>query len=134
MTTMLIQPTSTNTTSRDTSARTSQTAGNFDAFLQLLVTQLKNQDPMKPLDPTQTVTQLATFANVEQAVHTNSLLATLRDNASLSQASALLGRTVASPDDATKGIVDSVTLSDRGMIAHLKDGRDLALVPGVSIS
>jgi flagellar basal-body rod modification protein FlgD len=51
-------------------AKTSTRAtANFDAFLQLLVTQLKHQDPLKPMDPTQTVTQLATFASVEQSVH-----------------------------------------------------------------
>ena len=47
---------------------------NFDHFLHLLVTELRNQDPLKPLDPTQTVSQLASFSTVEQSIKTNTLL------------------------------------------------------------
>jgi flagellar basal-body rod modification protein FlgD len=38
-----------------------------DTFLQLLVAQLKNQDPLQPADSTAFVTQLATFSGVEQS-------------------------------------------------------------------
>jgi len=38
-----------------------------DTFLQLLVAQLKNQDPLNPADGTAFVTQLATFSGVEQS-------------------------------------------------------------------
>lgn len=37
-----------------------------DAFLSLLVTQLKNQDPTKPMDDTEFVAQLATFSSLEK--------------------------------------------------------------------
>jgi flagellar basal-body rod modification protein FlgD len=136
MTVSLVQNISSASTS---SAATSgsdatKTAGDFDAFLQLLVTELKNQDPTKPLDPTQTVTQLATFSSVEQAVKTNALLGQLADMSTLSQASALIGRTATSADGSVSGTVVSVTMADDGLIATLKDGRTLALGPGVSIS
>ncbi|MGH9654399.1 MAG: flagellar hook capping FlgD N-terminal domain-containing protein [Bryobacteraceae bacterium] len=39
---------------------------NTSAFLQLLVAQLKNQDPTQPVDPTTFVTQLAEFNDVEE--------------------------------------------------------------------
>jgi flagellar basal-body rod modification protein FlgD len=42
---------------------------NMDAFLMLLTTQLKNQDPLSPQDSTQWVTQLVQFSGVEQAIH-----------------------------------------------------------------
>ncbi|WP_457798531.1 flagellar hook assembly protein FlgD [Methylocystis sp. S23] len=112
----------------------SKPAGDFDVFLQLLVTQLKNQDPTKPLDPAQTVTQLATFSSVEQAAKTNALLGRLADMSTLSQASALIGRTAASADGSVRGAVMSVTMTDFGLIMNLTDGRALALGPGVSIS
>jgi flagellar basal-body rod modification protein FlgD len=38
-----------------------------NAFLQLFVAQLKNQDPTTPADPTQFVTQLAQFSSLEQS-------------------------------------------------------------------
>ena len=112
----------------------SQLSGNFNTFLTLLTNQLKNQDPTKPLDPTQTVTQLASFSSVEQAVKTNALLGQLSDMSALSQASALIGRTATSADGSLSGAVASVTMTDTGMVATLKDGRTLALGPGVSIS
>ncbi|MCU4651591.1 flagellar hook assembly protein FlgD [Roseibacterium sp. SDUM158016] len=49
----------------------------FQTFLQLLTTQLKNQDPLNPMESTEYATQLATFSGVEQQVRTNELLETL---------------------------------------------------------
>src|SRR5581483_10586188 len=36
----------------------------YDAFLRLLIAQMKNQDPTKPTDPSQFVAQLASFSSV----------------------------------------------------------------------
>jgi flagellar basal-body rod modification protein FlgD len=52
-------------------------AGNFDTFLQLLTTQLQNQDPLDPLDTNQFTQQLVEFASVEQQVDMNTNLQTL---------------------------------------------------------
>jgi flagellar basal-body rod modification protein FlgD len=52
-------------------------AGNFDSFLKLLTTQLKNQNPLEPLDTNQFTQQLVQFAGVEQQINMNSQLATL---------------------------------------------------------
>lgn len=46
----------------------------FQNFLKLLTTQLRNQDPLSPLDSTQFVAQLASFSTVEQLVSANSRL------------------------------------------------------------
>ena len=51
----------------------------FETFLRLLTAQLKNQDPMNPLDSTDFATQLATFSGVEQQVQTNDLLRGVSD-------------------------------------------------------
>lgn len=46
----------------------------FNSFIQLLTAQVKNQDPLSPLDSTQFVNQLATFSSLEQQVNTNTNL------------------------------------------------------------
>jgi flagellar basal-body rod modification protein FlgD len=52
-------------------------SADFQTFLQLLTTQLKNQDPLNPMESTEFATQLATFSGVEQQVRTNELLESL---------------------------------------------------------
>ena len=72
-------------------------AGNFDTFLQLLTTQLQNQDPLSPLDTTQFTQQLVEFASVEQQVNMNTNLQTLISMQQTSEATSalqLVGNTV----------------------------------------
>src|SRR5262245_35890532 len=52
-------------------------AANFTAFLNLLTTQLKNQNPLEPLDTNQFTQQLVQFAQVEQQLKSNDQLASL---------------------------------------------------------
>src|ERR1019366_9652739 len=78
-----------------------------DQFLQLLVAELQHQDPTSPTDPTQYMSQLASFSTVEQQVQTNSTLDALLS----AQASNIIGKTVTSADGNTTGIVVSVKLS-----------------------
>ena len=66
-------------------------AGNFDAFLLLLTTQLQNQNPLDPLDTNQFTQQLVQFAQVEQQINMNQSLSSLIALQSATQASAALG-------------------------------------------
>lgn len=61
----------TTTSTSSTAINTSGIGEEFDNFLQLLTAQIKNQDPLSPLDSTQFVEQLATFSSLEQQVKTN---------------------------------------------------------------
>jgi flagellar basal-body rod modification protein FlgD len=64
---------STSGTSNDSSQSSQSSSNSLDntsAFLQLLIAQLKNQDPMQPMDGTTFVTQLAQFNDVEQNLAT----------------------------------------------------------------
>src|SRR5258708_18009769 len=75
---MTVSPTSSTGAASVTSlAGQQQIAGNFQQFLQLLTTQLKNQDPMSPLDTNQFTQQLVQFAQVEQQLKGNDELSTL---------------------------------------------------------
>ena len=73
-------------------------ADNFQSFLQLLTTQLKNQNPLDPLDTNQFTQQLVQFAQVEQQLKSNDQLQTLVALQKTAQATAALdfvGATVA---------------------------------------
>ncbi|GAU07978.1 flagellar hook assembly protein FlgD [Desulfoplanes formicivorans] len=51
-----------------------------DAFLQLLVTQLENQDPLEPMEDTEFISQLAQFSNLEQMTNISEGIDTLVEN------------------------------------------------------
>ena len=65
--------------------------GDMDAFLLLLVTQLKNQDPLSPLEPTEFTNQLVNFAGVEQQIATNDNIEKLLSVQNAVLASAVIG-------------------------------------------
>ena len=70
---------------------------NFDTFLTLLTTQLKNQDPLSPMDTDQFTSQLVQFSQVEQQIKTNSQLTTMIGNQTSGEAISALpmvGRTI----------------------------------------
>ncbi len=106
----------------------------YKSFLQLLVAQMKNQDPTAPSDPTDFVSQLASFSAVEQQINTNSKLDALLTQTSLSQASSLIGRTVTSADNSITGKVVAVQITSTGVSALLANGKILDLGDGVIIS
>ena len=66
-------------------------AGDLDAFLLLLTTQLKNQDPLSPLEPTEFTGQLVAFASVEQQIATNKSMEDLLTVQNASLASSVVG-------------------------------------------
>ena len=107
---------------------------NFNNFLQLLTTELKNQDPLKPLDPTQTVTQLATFSTVEQAVNTNALLKQISEQSSIIQGSSLIGRGVSTEQGQNLGIIKSITSQNSSPLAILDNGDHVVLSSKTIIS
>jgi flagellar basal-body rod modification protein FlgD len=61
----------------DTAADKATISADFEAFLNLLTTQMKNQDPLNPMESQEFATQLATFSGVEQQVKTNQWLESL---------------------------------------------------------
>ena len=83
--------------SAKTSTALSQLTGNLDSFLTLLTTQLKNQDPLDPLDTEKFTSQLVQFASVEQTIQTNKHLETLiglQAAADRDGALAMIGKTI----------------------------------------
>jgi len=93
-----ISPTSTVSTGSVSNALdNTEIASNFTTFLQLLMTQLKNQNPLDPLDTNQFTQQLVEFAQVEQQMKSNdqlSSLVSLEKSAQATTALAYVGATV----------------------------------------
>jgi flagellar basal-body rod modification protein FlgD len=58
-------------------AATNVAGSDFETFLKMLTTQIRNQDPLNPMEGSDFAVQLATFSGVEQQVRTNQLLALL---------------------------------------------------------
>lgn len=80
-------------------------ASNFETFLQLLTVQLRNQDPLSPLDSNEFTAQLTQMAGVEQQLLTNDLLTALLEQsggAGLANASNYLGREATAAWEAVK--------------------------------
>ena len=102
MTTITSSVPSTSTTTPTSSVASAlnnntEIASNFTTFLQLLTTQLQNQDPLSPMDTNQFTQQLVEFASVEQQMKSNDSLTTLvslEQAAQSTQALALVGATV----------------------------------------
>ena len=70
-------PTSGTASSTGSASALNQLSGNFDTFLQLLTTQLQNQDPTAPMDTNQFTQQLVEYSQVEQQISGNSKLDSL---------------------------------------------------------
>lgn len=78
---------------------------NSQTFLRLLTTQLQNQDPMQPQDPTEFTNQLVQFTQVEQQIQSNQKLDSLLQRMTAFEMSAALsyvGRTVEAEGDRTE--------------------------------
>ena len=125
---------------QNSASSTSTLAGNFETFLSLLTTQLKNQNPLDPLDTNQFTQQLVQFAGVEQQLKTNDTLSALLTSSQTAQAGAafnLVGREITafgdtamldegkatwSLDSPKDGVTATITIRDRnGAVVYTGD-------------
>ncbi len=100
--------TSTTQNTTPTAVNSATLASNFQTFLTLLTTQLKNQNPLDPMDTNQFTQQLVQFAQVEQQMKSNEQLTTLvaiNKSAQATTALAYVGATVV-VDGATAAYAD----------------------------
>ena len=110
-----------------------KTGLDYNAFLQLLVAQMKNQDPLNPTDPTQQMSQLASFSYVEQSIKLNQKLEAMTTLTSLTQANSLIGRTITNGDGTVSGSVKSIQVTTDGTVATLTSGKTITLGAGVKV-
>ncbi len=132
MTTVL--PTGAATQRTSTAANDAKSATiNYDAFLKLLVATMQKQDPTQPNDPAETMSQLASFSNVEQSIKLNDKLDRLLTGNNLTQGAALVGRKVSSLDGSVSGLVTRVDVTGGGISVLLDNGKRLSADSGLRI-
>ncbi|PKR90711.1 flagellar basal body rod modification protein [Pleomorphomonas diazotrophica] len=123
-----------NSTSSSTTKSSSSPSLDYDAFLQLFMAEMKNQDPTAPTSSTEYIAQFATFSQVEQSVATNTKLDGLLSSLALSQADGIIGRTLTSEDGSISGKVTAVRIVNGGALADLDTGKSVVLGPGVVVT
>ena len=133
-----VTSTTTTTTTQSTSSSAASQASakaslDYDSFLQLLIAQMKNQDPTDPMDASEQIAQLATFSQVEQSIQMNSNLETLITGNALTNASSYIGKTITSADEKTSGVVASVRVYSDTMVATTTEGKEIPIVVGVRV-
>ena len=122
------------TSAKSTSALSGATMDQ-DMFLQLLVQQMSNQDPLEPMSNEDMLAQLAQFTSLEQMTNLNDsfgLLAQNMDQLNFISASSMIGRDVSgfnADGDLIQGTVDAVNLE--GSIVQLRIGDEWISMAGI---
>ncbi len=96
-----------------------------DAFLRLLVAQLKSQNPFEPMKNTEFLSQLAQFRCLEQLQTLERAVAVMADMMAVNQACFLLGKKVEGRDETGKqvsGTVQSLRWENGRLLVCLEDG------------
>lgn len=98
-------------------------------FIKVLISELSNQDPLKPTDSTALMEQLSSLRNIESQLTLQKSLESLVSQNSIASASGLMGKLVAGLDDQNRtisGLVTGIRVKDGKPILELDSGRSLA--------
>ena len=116
-------------------AATSAFGLSFESLLKIILTQLTYQDPLKPIDNFEFVSQLAQFSQIQLGQTTNDRLGTLVSAQGALQASGLLGRTVDIPagNSIISGKVTAVSFANGDPQVTIETG-DNQTISGLSLS
>lgn len=87
---------------------------NKDDFLKILITQLQNQDPTKPMEDKEFIAQMAQFSSLEQMTNMNEAFSSMAAKLNASSAMNYLGKNVKyqQGDTIVSGVVEAVTGGD----------------------
>ena len=109
-------------------------------FLNLLVTQMRNQDPLKPVSDTEFIAQMAQFTSLEQTKEMTTDIQKLRQSYALTQGTGLLGKEVKVATDEnedqvfTKGIVTDLKVNKDGGVSLIVNNQAYALDSVIAVN
>jgi flagellar basal-body rod modification protein FlgD len=97
-----------------------------DDFMKLMLAQLQQQDPLKPMDDTAFIAQTAQFNALDEMTKLNKTLSALLDAQQLTEASGMIGKTISATDadgKAIKGVVTAASVDSGVAMLHLATGK-----------
>lgn len=99
-----------------------------DQFLQILVTQLRNQDPMQPMQDKEFISQMAQFSSLEQMMNMSNAMTSLRQSAGM--VAAMIGKEVSWTETTEAGVVNH-----SGVVSSIvwRDNVQFAKVDGLEV-
>ena len=108
-----------------------------DDFVKMMITQLKNQDPLQPTSNQDLLNQMSQIGQLQSTTDLQNSLKTLSLQNSLSSAGNLIGKMVNGQDERGKpltGLVNSVKVVDGAVSLELDNGKEVSLsnVTGIS--
>lgn len=106
-------------------------------FINLMVTELQNQDPTKPTDSSQLLSQMSQIGQLQSSSTLQTTLTGLAQQNQIGAASALIGKSIQGLDsnsNPVNGIVSSVNVSSSGVTLELDNGNNLPLSNVTSIA
>ena len=123
---------SSNSTSGTSSSSSSNASYNLTTqdFIQMMVTQLENQDPLNPTDSQALLAQESSIGQLEAATDTQTTMQSLTLQTQIGSASSLIGRSVTGIDgnnNSVNGTVSSVQVSSGNVSLQLDNGSTLSL-------
>ncbi len=131
----------------DTTSKPNDVLGKDD-FLKLLITQLKNQDPMAPMQDKEFISQMASFTSLEQSQNMNDSIekfVTSQSQNMLSTQSAMIGKAITWQEQVTdtdgntstlqhNSVISAVTLKSGAVQYITKDGKNVPPADILTIS
>jgi flagellar basal-body rod modification protein FlgD len=103
---------------------------NANDFIQMMVTQLQNQDPLQPTGSDQLLSQMSQIGQLQSSTQLQDSLKGLVLQNQIGAAGNLIGKSVAGTDEnnqAVQGIVDSVRVGSDGVFLELHNGQELSM-------
>ena len=129
-----------NTTSANSSSSTDTTKKkNLTAndFIQMMITQLQNQDPTEPTKSSDLLAQMSQIGSLQSSTDMQTSLKSMTTQNGISNAAAMIGKTVTGKDtDGSDmgGVVTSVKVSDGSLSLQLDSGKSMAMENVLSVA
>lgn len=131
---MTTTPVGSSTASTNSTSAASNLKLNTGDFLNMMITQLQNQDPMNPTNSDQLMSQMSAIGQMESASNLDTTLSGLGTQTQIGSASSLLGKKVQGIDSnssSVSGVVTAVQVASTGVSLQL-DGGDTVSLSNIS--